>query len=114
MDGGGERARATGLDDATCWLLTTAFVLATMHIADHVLRVDHSGWPSRPKETPFTFSFLAFPMLMFVLFDLRRPYWWRWGLLGVASVATVFAHVAVETPHMRFAMCAYDRSSDPH
>ena len=26
----------------------------------------------------------------------------------------MFAHVAVETPHMQFAKWAHDRSSDPH
>ena len=34
------RAIAAGLDGVTFWLLTTAFVLAALHIADHVLRVD--------------------------------------------------------------------------
>ena len=109
-----EQARATGLDDATLWLLAFAFVLAAMHITDHVLRVDHSGWPFRSEVTPFTFSLLAFPMLLFALFGPRRLYWWRWALLLVATIATVLAHVAVETPHMQFAMWAYDRSSDPH
>jgi len=108
------RAIAAGLDGVTFWLLTTAFVLSALHIADHVLRVDHSGWPFRPEVTPFTFSLLAFPMLLFALFGSRRLYWWRWSLLLAAIVATVFAHVAIETPPMQFAMWAHNQSSDPH
>lgn len=72
-----ERARASGLDGVTCWLLAMAFALSALHIADHALRVDHSGWPFRPEVTPFTFSLLAFPMLLFALFGPRRLYWLR-------------------------------------
>jgi hypothetical protein len=36
--------------------LLLAAALATLHHVDHVLRVDHSGWPFLRQVTPFTFS----------------------------------------------------------
>lgn len=108
-----DRAKATGLNSTTFWLLGAAFVLTILHISDHVLRVDHSGWPFRPQVTPFTLSLLAFPMLLFALFGSRRLYWWRCAFLLIGTVATLYAHIAIETPHMQFAMWAYNRSADP-
>ena len=35
------------------WLLL-ATTVALVHHIDHVLRVDHSGWPFLPEVTPFT------------------------------------------------------------
>lgn len=50
----------TGLSRSTRNLLLLAIVLAVIHHADHVLRVDHSGWPFRAMVTPFTFSLIAY------------------------------------------------------
>lgn len=109
-----QRARASGLDGTTTALLGAALVFALLHHVDHVLRVDHSGWPFRSAVTPFTFSLFAYPVILFALFGPRRLFWWRWLLLLLATAFTLYAHSAIESPHMQFAMWAEDRSLDPH
>lgn len=109
-----ERARASGLDHATIALLTASLSLAILHHADHVLRVDHSGWPFRPEVTPFTFSLLAYPMILFALFGPRRLFGLRLLLLALGTACTLYAHTAFESPAMQFAMWAENRSLDPH
>lgn len=108
-----ERARAAGLRRPTALLLLLALALAVLHHADHVLRVDHSGWPFRPDVTPFTFSLLAYPMILFALLGPLRTFWWRWLLLALGAALTVLAHIDLETPAMQFAMWAHGRSLDP-
>lgn len=109
-----ERARRTGLDTASAALLALALVLTFLHHADHVLRVDDSGWPFRPKVTPFTFSLLAYPMILFALFGPRGLYWWRWAFLAIGTGATLLAHTALESPLMQYTMWAENRSLEPH
>jgi hypothetical protein len=69
-----------------------------LHHIDHVLRVDHSGWPFRPEVNPFTFSLLAYLILLFALFGPRRLFWLRWVLLLLGVAFTIFAHTVLETP----------------
>lgn len=108
------RARRAGLGRTTAILLGLALVLAVLHHADHVLRVDHSGWPFRADPTPFTFSLLAYPMILFALLGPLRMFWWRWLLLALGAALTVLAHIDLETPAMQFVMWAENRSLDPH
>ncbi|VXC84113.1 hypothetical protein [Sphingomonas sp. AX6] len=61
-------------------------MLGILHHIDHVLRVDHSGWPFRDVVTPFTFSLLAYPILLFALLGPRRWFWARWALLAAGPV----------------------------
>lgn len=56
-----------GLSGITRGLLVAAFALGILHHIDHILRVDHSGWPFREVVTPFTFSLFAYPILLFAL-----------------------------------------------
>jgi hypothetical protein len=109
-----QRARASGLDGLTIIVLFVALALTVMHHADHVLRVDHSGWPFRDSVTPFTFSLLAYPVILFALFGPARLFWLRWGLLLAATGFTLFAHTAVESPQMQFVMWSENRSLDDH
>lgn len=109
-----ERSTRSGLDKATIVLLWLAFALALLHHTDHVLRVDHSGWPFRSDVNPFTFSLLAYPMIAFALFGPRRLLWARWAILMLGAAATLAAHVAVETPRMQYVMWAANCSADPH
>lgn len=83
-----------------------------MHHTDHVLRVDHSGWPFRPDVTPFTYSLLAYPVVLFALFGPARLIWLRWAGAVVGAVMTVAAHTLVETPAMQYATWAQGYSSD--
>jgi hypothetical protein len=108
-----ERARRSGLGATTARMLLLALALAVLHHADHVLRVDHSGWPFRPDATPFTVSLLAYPVILFALFGALRLFWWRWLMLALGTAFTILAHIDLETPAMQFVMWAQNRSLDP-
>ena len=71
--------------------------LAVLHHVDHVLRVDHSGWPFRPEVTPFTFSLLVY-VLIAGLFLRRAWPRFRIALAGVLAAVPTLAHVFLETP----------------
>ena len=103
----------TGLSRSTRNLLLLAIVLAVIHHADHVLRVDHSGWPFRAMVTPFTFSLIAYPVLLFALLGRASLFWLRFALLAIGAALTVFAHATLESPRMQYAMWAYNRSLEP-
>jgi len=105
--------RFGGLSRRSAILIGLTIGAGLLHHVDHVLRVDHSGWPFRPDVNPFTFSLLAYPILLFALFGPRRWFWIRWGLLLVGAAFTLFAHTALETPNMQYTMWAHDYSSDP-
>jgi len=71
--------------------------LALLHHIDHVLRVDHSGWPFRSEVTPFTYSLLVYVIIAVVL----RARGWprlRIGLSAVLALFPAFAHTFLETP----------------
>ena len=74
---------------------TTA--LGVLHHVDHVLRVDHSGWPFRPEVTPFTYSLLVY-VLIAGLFLTRAWPRFRIALAGVLAAVPTLAHVFLETP----------------
>jgi hypothetical protein len=103
----------TGLEPVTRFLLIATTVVGACHHVDHVLRVDHSGWPFLPQVTPFTFSLTAYPILAFALFGPARLFWLRWSLLFAGAGFTLFAHAMIESPAMQYAMWAYNRSLEP-
>jgi len=84
--------------------------LGLMHHTDHVLRVDHSGWPFRHDVNPFTFSFLAYPILLFALLGPARLFWVRWSVFLIGMGFTLWAHTMIETPAMQYAMWAHNHS----
>lgn len=55
-------------------LLLLALVLAVVHHADHVLRVDHSGWPFLPRASPFTYSLAVYPVFLVLLLARDKPW----------------------------------------
>ncbi|CAA9449301.1 MAG: hypothetical protein AVDCRST_MAG01-01-4397 [uncultured Rubrobacteraceae bacterium] len=59
-------------------VLLLAMAVSLVHHVDHVLRRDHSGWPFTPDVTPFTYSLVAYPVLIAVLLLRSRP-WLRVG-----------------------------------
>lgn len=105
--------RDTGLSRFTTIVLVAATIVGVTHHIDHVLRVDHSGWPFRRNVNPFTFSLIAYPILLFALFGPVRLFWWRWAGLATGAAVTVLAHTLIETPQMQYAMWAYNRSLEP-
>lgn len=105
--------RATGLPRPTAVLIALAVVVGVLHHIDHVLRVDHSGWPFLPIVTPFTYSLIAYPLLLAVLFGRALPLGVRAALLIVGTAFTLWAHCAVETPAMQYGVWALGHSVDP-
>jgi len=93
--------------------------LALLHHTDHVLRVDHSGWPFTDQFSGFTISLIVYPILLTVFLMRGRP-WLRVGLMAVAYVATQITHILVETPADQYGVWATnmstvdDTSGDPN
>ncbi|MCH4565339.1 hypothetical protein MKP05_19760 [Halomonas sp. EGI 63088] len=81
----------------TEWLLYASLVLGIAHHVDHLLRFDHSGWLFRPDVTPFTWSLLVYPVLLFALWAAHRPRL-RAIAIGLLFVFPTVAHVIIETP----------------
>src|SRR5215469_11665673 len=102
--------RFGGLSGRSAVLIGLSIGFGLLHHIDHVLRVDHSGWPFRPEVNPFTFSLLAYPILLFALFGPARLFWLRWLLLLVGAAFTLWAHTLIETPAMQYAMWAHNHS----
>ncbi len=103
----------TNLSRKTTVLLAVTIAVGLLHHADHVLRVDHSGWPFRADVNPFTFSLLAYPILLFALFGRRAAPWLRFAAVAFVTIATLAAHTLIETPRMQYAMWALNHSIDP-
>jgi hypothetical protein len=95
-------------------LLLAAVGLGVIHLVDHVLRADHSGWPFLDEVTPFTFFAVAvLPVILFAHFDRSRP-WLRFGLIAFLLVAVLFAHVFLETPGDQYSVWATNASTEPY
>lgn len=71
--------------------------LAILHHTDHVLRVDHSGWPFRADVSPFTYSLLVYPAIAVIFLARGRPRL-RIGLAGLLALFPTAAHLFLETP----------------
>ncbi len=94
-------------------LIVAAIIVGLLHHVDHVLRYDHSGWPFRQEVTPFTFSLLAYPLLLVGLLWRSRP-WLRVFAVGLVFVAVQAAHTFIETPSHQYDVWAYNASSEPY
>jgi hypothetical protein len=105
--------RFGGLSNVSAVLLVATIAVGLIHHTDHVLRVDHSGWPFRPDVNPFTFSLFAYPILLFALLGPARLFWLRWFILLVGTGFTIWAHTMIETPAMQYAMWAQNHSLEP-
>jgi hypothetical protein len=93
-------------------LLVVATVLGLIHHADHVLRVDHSGWPFQADVSPFTYSLLVYPVVLFVFLARSRPLLGA-GALALTLVALQAAHLFAETPADQYGVWAHNASSEP-
>jgi len=102
--------RFNRLSKRSAIIIGATIIVGLAHHTDHVLRVDHSGWPFLHDVNPFTFSLLAYPILLFVLLGSTRLFWARWSILLIATGFTLLAHTMIETPAMQYAMWAHDHS----
>ena len=86
VEGAGERR---GLLALGC----VVTVLAALHHVDHVVRGNHSGWPSQEAVTPFTFSLLIYALLLpGIYMNLRGRVAGRWWLfVALFGLALVFS-----------------------
>ena len=81
-----------------------AALLSLGHHLDHVLRGDHTGWPLTGQVTPFTFSLVVYPLILFGLHLSRTgragPGFWLW-VSGPGALFLVAVHLgptAIERP----------------
>lgn len=82
-------------------LTLVTMALAVLHHLDHVLRVDHAGWPSRSEVTPLTYSLL----LYVILAALLRARGWprtRIALSAVLALTPTAAHIVFESPARQY------------
>jgi hypothetical protein len=94
-------------------LLLLAASVALLHHVDHVLRVDHSGWPFTPEVSPFTFSLIIYPIFLSVFF-FRSRRWYRVTGAAVLFLFSVFAHAFLETPMDQYHTWAYGSDFPGH
>ncbi|CAN5641574.1 hypothetical protein BH20ACI3_BH20ACI3_42190 [soil metagenome] len=94
-------------------LLLLATAVALVHHIDHVLRVDHSGWPFTPEVSPFTFSLVIYPIFLFVFFSKSKP-WYRVAGTALLFLFSVFAHAVLETPMDQYHTWAYGSAFAGH
>ena len=83
-----------------------------MHHLDHVLRVDHSGWPFLPGVTPFTASLLVYPVVYAAYRARARPAVAA-ALVGLVFVLLQGAHTFLETPRQQYDVWASGVSHRP-
>jgi hypothetical protein len=105
--------RFGGLSKRSAIIIGAVILIGLIHHTDHVLRVDHSGWPFRADVNPFTFSLLAYPISLSALLGPARLFWLRWLVLLVGAGFTLSAHFMIETPSMQYAMWAHNHSLEP-
>lgn len=94
-------------------LLSLAASVALLHHVDHVLRVDHSGWPFTPEVSPFTFSLIIYPVFLSIFFFRSRP-WYRVAATALLFLFSVFAHAFLETPMDQYHTWAYGSDFPGH
>lgn len=80
-------------------LVTTG--IGVLHHADHVLRVNHSGWPFQPEVNPFTYSLAVYPIIAVVLLARGWPRL-RIALAGLLFLFPTLSHTFLETPADQF------------
>ena len=69
--------------------------VAVLHHADHILRIDHSGWPFLSSVSPFTYSLLAYPILASIYRARNKP-WYRVAATAFLFLFTAAAHIFFE------------------
>lgn len=94
-------------------LILVATLLSVIHHVDHILRVDHSGWPFVQRVSPFTYSLLAYPILASLLWA-RAGSWYRVAGLTVLFLFATSAHIFFEPLRDKFHTWTYGSDLPGH
>ena len=94
-------------------LLIAGTVVGVLHHVDHVLRLDHSGWPFIVKVTPFTYSLVVYPIILVALLARSRPKL-RAACTGMVCLFATFSHSYFETPLDQFTTWTHGSQSAGH
>lgn len=94
-------------------LLCLTIVVSLLHHTDHILRVDHSGWPFLPRVSPFTYSLLAYPIFFGITMARKNPWYRVIGTFFLFLFATI-AHIFFEPMKDKFHTWAYGSNLKYH
>lgn len=94
-------------------LLWLTLFISILHHTDHILRIDHSGWPFRQGVSPFTYSLLAYPIL-FVAFIARHRPWLRVVAVAILFVFATTAHIFFEPLRDKYHTWTYGSNMPGH
>lgn len=93
------------LSTAEKWALVTT-ALGLLHHVDHVLRVNHSGWPFIADVNAFTYSLAVYPLIA-VLLWARGKERFRAVLAFLLFLFPTLSHVLIETPVTQYRTWAF-------
>jgi CubicO group peptidase (beta-lactamase class C family) len=91
----------------------TVAALTLVHLVDHVLRADASGWPFTRDLTWFTASLLVYPALLAGLLLYRSRPWVRVAMAALLLGAVQLPHMFWETPADQYGTWAHGVSWMP-
>lgn len=93
-------------------LVIGAFIVGNLHFIDHVLRVDHSGWPFTHNVSPLTFVIPAVYVLFAIIWFNRSRPWLRVAASCLLLLVALPTHtVIIEPPQQMFGMWAHNHSA---
>ncbi|MBC7935591.1 MAG: hypothetical protein H7Y86_09605 [Rhizobacter sp.] len=94
-------------------LLWLSIALSIVHHADHILRIDHSGWPFLQRISPFTYSLLVYPIFGFI-FLVNKKLWFRVAAMAILFLFSTTAHIFFEPMKDKFQTWAYGSNLAHH
>jgi hypothetical protein len=94
------------------WLLFT-FIVSLVHHIDHILRIDHSGWPLLPRVSPFTYSLFVYPIFLIIALS-RTKSWYRVIGTSVLFLFATISHIFFEPMKDKFHTWAYGSNLKYH
>ena len=94
------------------WLFFT-FILSLLHHIDHILRIDHSGFPFLSRVSPFTYSLFVYPIFLVIALFRKQPWYRVIGTLMLFLFATI-AHIFFEPMKDKFHTWAYGSNLKYH
>jgi hypothetical protein len=94
------------------WLCFT-FALSLLHHIDHILRIDHSGFPFLPRVSPFTYSLFVYPIFLIIALS-RKQSWYRIIGTTVLFLFATISHIFFEPMKDKFHTWAYGSNLKYH